>query len=114
MTAVQSDNLRLTDFLDLPTLQEIQDSFAAVADVEANLLTQPTASGEFVRRQRALAEAAAAAGAITRAPGGSGGGERRQVNRPRPATGGEWGAEEFDLAAHWAGGAEAASEYVAP
>jgi serine phosphatase RsbU (regulator of sigma subunit) len=57
-----SDNLRLTDFLDLPTLQEIQDSFAAVADVRAvitdadgNLLTQPTPTTGFLRRQRALA-----------------------------------------------------------
>jgi serine phosphatase RsbU (regulator of sigma subunit) len=44
-------------------LQEIQDSFAAVADVKAtitdaagNLLTQPTPTREFLRRQRALAE----------------------------------------------------------
>src|SRR5687767_14400828 len=57
-----SDSLRLTDFLDLPTLQEIQDSFAAVADVRAvitdadgNLLTQPTPTTGFLRRQRALA-----------------------------------------------------------
>ena len=57
------DNLKLTDFMDLPTLQEIQDSFAAVADVKAtitdaagNLLTQPTPTREFLRRQRALAE----------------------------------------------------------
>src|SRR6476620_4433682 len=57
-----SESLRLTDFLDLPTLQEIQDSFAAVADVravitdaEGNLLTQPTPTSGFLRRQRALA-----------------------------------------------------------
>src|SRR6478752_565702 len=57
------DKLRLTDFMDLPTLQEIQDSFAAVANVKAtitdadgNLLTQPTPTREFLRRQRALAE----------------------------------------------------------
>ena len=48
MTETHSDNLRLTDFMDLPTLQEIQDSFAAVANVKAtitdaqgNVLTQP-------------------------------------------------------------------------
>jgi len=62
MSESTSDNLRLTDFLDLPTLQEIQDSFAAVADVRAvitdadgNLLTQPTPTTGFLRRQRALA-----------------------------------------------------------
>jgi serine phosphatase RsbU (regulator of sigma subunit) len=62
MTESTPDNLRLTDFLDLPTLQEIQDSFAAVADVRAvitdadgNLLTQPTPTTGFLRRQRALA-----------------------------------------------------------
>src|SRR5438270_10729184 len=61
--AVQPDNLHLTDFMDLPTLQEIQDSFAAVADVKAtitdalgNVLTQPTPTREFLRRQRVLAE----------------------------------------------------------
>jgi len=58
------DNLKLTDFMDLPTLQEIQDSFAAVAQVKAtitdalgNVLTQPTPTREFLRRQSALAEA---------------------------------------------------------
>ena len=65
MATTTQDNLRLTDFMDLPTLQEIQDSFAAVADVKAvitdadgNLLTQPTPTTGFLRRQRALAEAA--------------------------------------------------------
>ncbi|HZN66730.1 MAG TPA: SpoIIE family protein phosphatase [Tepidisphaeraceae bacterium] len=65
MATSTQDNLRLTDFMDLPTLQEIQDSFAAVADVKAvitdaegNLLTQPTPTTGFLRRQRALAEAA--------------------------------------------------------
>src|SRR5918993_202335 len=65
MSESHADNLRLTDFLDLQTLQEIQDSFAAVADVKAvitdaegNLLTQPTPTTGFLRRQRALAEAA--------------------------------------------------------
>src|SRR3954447_15417169 len=63
MLSFDSDKLRLTDFMDLPTLQEIQDSFAAVANVKAiitdadgNLLTQPTPTREFLRRQRALAE----------------------------------------------------------
>ena len=62
MPELESDNLRLTDFLDLPTLQEIQDSFAAVADVRAvitdadgNRLTQPTPTSAFLRRQRTLA-----------------------------------------------------------
>jgi len=57
------ENLRLTDFIDAPTLQEIQDSFAAVADVKAtitdaggNVLTQPMPTREFLRRQKALAE----------------------------------------------------------
>ena len=57
------DNLKLTDFMDVPTLQEIQDSFAAVADVKATItdaagvvLTQPTPTREFLRRQRALAD----------------------------------------------------------
>src|SRR5438477_2220503 len=55
------DNLRLTDFMDLPTLQEIQDSFAAVANVKAiitdadgNVLTSPTPTKEFLVRQRTL------------------------------------------------------------
>src|SRR3954469_4092621 len=56
-------HLNLTDFMDLPTLQEIQDSFAAIANVKAritdasgNLLTQPTPTKEFLRRQRAIEE----------------------------------------------------------
>jgi phosphoserine phosphatase RsbU/P len=59
--AAGPDNLTLTDFMDLPTLQEIQDSFAAVAGVKAtitdaagNVLTEPTPTKEFLRRQRAL------------------------------------------------------------
>jgi sigma-B regulation protein RsbU (phosphoserine phosphatase) len=58
------DNLRLTDFLDLATLQEIQDSFAAVANVKAVItdaagdrLTEPAPTREFLRRQRAIAAA---------------------------------------------------------
>jgi sigma-B regulation protein RsbU (phosphoserine phosphatase) len=60
---IDPDNLKLTDFLDLATLQEIQDSFAAVANVKATItdaagavLTQPTPTREFLRRQRVLAE----------------------------------------------------------
>jgi sigma-B regulation protein RsbU (phosphoserine phosphatase) len=50
--------------MDLPTLQEIQDSFAAVAnvratitDAEGNVLTQPQPTIEFLRRQRVIAQA---------------------------------------------------------
>ena len=52
---------KLTDFLDVSTLQEIQDSFTAVANVEAtitdadgNVLTQPAPTREFMNRQRAI------------------------------------------------------------
>jgi sigma-B regulation protein RsbU (phosphoserine phosphatase) len=61
--AFDSDNLRLTDFVDLSALQEIQDSFAAVANVRAiitdadgNILTQPQPTSEFLRRQRVIAQ----------------------------------------------------------
>jgi len=64
MALPDAEHLSLTDFLDLPTLQEIQDSFAAVAQVKAvitdaagNVLTQAKPTKEFLRRQRALAEA---------------------------------------------------------
>ena len=57
------DHLRLTDFMDVATLQEIQDSFAAVANVRAtiadadgNVLTEPQPTKEFLRRQRVLAQ----------------------------------------------------------
>jgi sigma-B regulation protein RsbU (phosphoserine phosphatase) len=50
--------------MDLPTLQEIQDNFAAIANVRATItdangkvLTQPQPTTEFLRRQRALAAA---------------------------------------------------------
>ena len=66
MPILDPDNLKLTDFMDLPTLQEIQDSFAAVAnvraritDAEGSLLTQPTPTKDFLRRQRAIAAAEA-------------------------------------------------------
>ena len=64
MAAFDPDHLHLTDFMDLPTLQEIQDSFAAVAqvratitDAEGNVITQVAPTKEFLRRQRALADA---------------------------------------------------------
>src|SRR4051794_15783697 len=57
---------KLTDFLDVSTLQEIQDSFAAVANVKAtitdadgNVLTQAVPTKEFVSRQRAIEQAEA-------------------------------------------------------
>ena len=66
MPALELDALKLTDFLDLPTLQEIQDSFAAVAnvkaiitDAEGKLLTQPAPTTEFLKRQNAIAESQA-------------------------------------------------------
>lgn len=56
--------LQLTDFLDLATLQDIQDAFAAVAGVSASItdaqgrvLTQRTPTKAFIQRQRALQEA---------------------------------------------------------
>src|SRR5436309_2707308 len=59
-----ADNLRLTDFMDVQTLQEIQDSFAAVANVKAvitdaqgNRLTQPMPTSDFLKRQQTLAAA---------------------------------------------------------
>lgn len=65
MAVPDPDNLHLTDFMDLATLQEIQDSFAAVAEVKATItdaagqvLTQPTPTRAFLSRQRALAAAA--------------------------------------------------------
>src|SRR3954464_13870716 len=71
--AIDSDQLRLTDFVDVATLQEIQDSFAAVAnvkatitDAEGNVLTTPGPTKEFLRRQSAIAEAEAGTGGPTR------------------------------------------------
>jgi serine phosphatase RsbU (regulator of sigma subunit) len=59
--ALDPEKLRLTDFLDLATLQEIQDSFTAVAGVQAmiadadgKVLTQAAPTPDFLRRQRAL------------------------------------------------------------
>jgi sigma-B regulation protein RsbU (phosphoserine phosphatase) len=68
MGVPDTEKLRLTDFVDRETLQEIQDGFAAVAQVKAtitdadgNVLTQPAPTRQFLRRQRALADAAGAA-----------------------------------------------------
>jgi phosphoserine phosphatase RsbU/P len=64
MPAFDLDHLKLTDFMDVATLQEIQDSFAAVANVRAtitdasgNTLTQPAPTSEFLKRQHAIAAA---------------------------------------------------------
>ena len=69
------NSLRLTDFVDRETLQEIQDSFAAVAqvtatitDADGNVLTQAAPTSAFLRRQKALADATGMAEDI--APGG--------------------------------------------
>src|SRR5881392_2948620 len=75
---IDPDNLRLTDFMDLATLQEIQDNFAAIANVKAIItdadgavLTQPLPTREFLQRQRSIAlaedaEQQAADGAVQR------------------------------------------------
>ncbi|HEY0007452.1 MAG TPA: SpoIIE family protein phosphatase [Tepidisphaeraceae bacterium] len=59
-----TDNFKLTDFMDVPTLQEIQDSFAAVANVKATILdaqgevlTQANPTRGFLERQDAIARA---------------------------------------------------------
>jgi len=59
MSESHPDNLRLTDFMDVQTLQEIQDSFAAVANVKAiitdaqgNRLTQPMPTSDFISGSR--------------------------------------------------------------
>jgi hypothetical protein len=64
MPQIHAENLRLTDFMDVQTLQEIQDSFAAVANVRAiitdadgNRLTQAAPTREFLKRQQTLAAA---------------------------------------------------------
>lgn len=61
MAELDTDNPRLTDFMDLPTLQEIQDSFAAIAnvkavitDAEGNRLTNATPTPRFLNRQRTI------------------------------------------------------------
>jgi sigma-B regulation protein RsbU (phosphoserine phosphatase) len=64
MPAQENEHLKLTDFMDLQTLQEIQDNFAAVANVRAiitdaggSVLTQPQPTREYVRRQMVIAAA---------------------------------------------------------
>src|SRR4051794_26019954 len=76
MPDLDSEKLRLTDFVDRETLQEIQDGFAAVAQVKAtitdadgNVLTQPAPTRQFLRRQRALADAAGVAEEMQNAGG---------------------------------------------
>src|SRR5262249_42051627 len=62
--SLDPENFRLTDFMDLATLQEIQDGFTSVAsvkatitDAEGKVLTSPTPGREFLQRQRAIAQA---------------------------------------------------------
>ena len=64
MGEIDPYNLRLTDFMDLGTLQEIQDSFAAIANVRATItdaagkrVTQAQPTSDFLHRQRAIAQA---------------------------------------------------------
>ena len=64
---MDAEHLKLTDFVDLPTLQEIQDNFAAVANVRATItdaagavLTQAQPTASFLRRQRDIAATTAA------------------------------------------------------
>lgn len=61
--ALEPDKLHLTDFLDLSTLQEIQDSFTAVAGVRATIadgdghvITQLAPTPGFLRRQFTLSQ----------------------------------------------------------
>ncbi len=61
MPGLDADHLKLTDFMDLQTLQEIQDNFTAIANVRAtivdadgNLITQPQPTKDFLRRQLVL------------------------------------------------------------
>jgi sigma-B regulation protein RsbU (phosphoserine phosphatase) len=66
MAGLDADHLKLTDFLDLQTLQEIQDNFTAIANVRAtitdaagNVITQPQPTPEFLRRQLVIEAAEA-------------------------------------------------------
>lgn len=61
---IHPPSFKLTDFMDVSTLQEIQDSFAAVANVKATItdasgqvLTQQNPTTDFVERQNAIARA---------------------------------------------------------
>ncbi len=58
-----SDELKLTDFMDLNALQEMQDGFGAIAGVKAqitdaagNTITSPEPAGPFLARREALAK----------------------------------------------------------
>lgn len=60
--AASPDELHLTDFMDLAALQEIQDGFAAIANVKAiitdpagNRLTQAEPSGSFLLKRDVIA-----------------------------------------------------------
>jgi sigma-B regulation protein RsbU (phosphoserine phosphatase) len=71
MSLNNAEHLHLTDFMDLATLQEIQDGFAAVASVRATItdadgkvITSATPTKEFLRRQGALADAEATEEAV--------------------------------------------------
>jgi len=64
MPGPDAEHLKLTDFMDLQTLQEIQDNFAAIANVRATItdadgkvLTQAQPTREYVRRQMVIAAA---------------------------------------------------------
>lgn len=61
-TLPPDQNLRLTDFIDLNALQEMQDGFAAIAgvsavvtDADGTVLTSPNPTAQFLKRQAALA-----------------------------------------------------------
>jgi sigma-B regulation protein RsbU (phosphoserine phosphatase) len=64
MRRLDAEHLKLTDFMDLQTLQEIQDNFASIANVRATItdadgsvITQPQPAREYIRRQMVLAAA---------------------------------------------------------
>lgn len=55
--------LKLTDFMDLAALQEMQDGFASIASVQAvitdadgNVITSPNPTSSFIRRRDAIAK----------------------------------------------------------
>jgi phosphoserine phosphatase RsbU/P len=57
-----TDELKLTDFMDLAALQEIQDGFASIANVKAiitdpagNVITSPQPAQAFLQKQAAIA-----------------------------------------------------------
>lgn len=71
MAEFNADNLKLTDFMDLRTLQEIQDSFMAVANVRAvirdadgTILTEPTTPSDILRKRQAIVDGQSAEGPI--------------------------------------------------